>query len=280
MDNLYLEKLHREILCVMDEVDRICTIHKLKYYLIGGTLLGAIRHGGFIPWDDDLDIVMPRADFDKFIDIAQMELNKPFALAWTTTQKDYRRLYAKVENTDTVFFEGVRYRFGYPGIFVDIFPLDITQGYSASLERRKRIVKKLATIKGMKASGENYGYIKNTILRLLPYTVLNCAISCFMKLSNHKDGKWYTNFGSQYSVKKQTILIEAYGEGKKIAFEDRAYCAPSQPEVILKSIFGDSYLQLPPEEKRRTHLPQCVKFSNGEEIKFEIKGENYRGDFE
>lgn len=72
MDNnkeTYLRKLHSDILVVMDEIDRLCTKYHLRYYLIGGTLLGAIRHQGFIPWDDDLDIVMPRDDYEKFIQL-------------------------------------------------------------------------------------------------------------------------------------------------------------------------------------------------------------------
>ena len=69
MVNEYLNKLHDDIISIMDEIDNICRKNTLYYYLICGSLLGAIRHKGFIPWDDDLDIVMPREDFDKFISI-------------------------------------------------------------------------------------------------------------------------------------------------------------------------------------------------------------------
>ena len=67
--NEYIKRIHEEILKVMDEIDRICRDQGLQYYLIGGTLLGAVRHGGFIPWDDDLDIAMPREDYETFLAI-------------------------------------------------------------------------------------------------------------------------------------------------------------------------------------------------------------------
>ena len=75
MADKYLEKLHREILAIMDYVDNICKENGIKYYLVGGSLLGAIRHKGFIPWDDDLDIAMPRADLERFIKL----FNKKYA---------------------------------------------------------------------------------------------------------------------------------------------------------------------------------------------------------
>ena len=78
MDNQeYLSKLHSEILIIMDEIHRVCVENGLKYYLVGGSLLGAVRHKGFIPWDDDIDIGMPRADLEKFCRLAEEKLSAP-----------------------------------------------------------------------------------------------------------------------------------------------------------------------------------------------------------
>ncbi len=280
MEENYLERLHSEILLVMDAVDELCTKHKIKYYMIGGTLLGAVRHKGFIPWDDDFDIIMPRDDFDKFVKIASVELKEPFKLAWITTNDEYRHLYAKVENSNTVFFEDIKYGSGYPGIFVDIFPLDTTNGYSKKIEQRKKWIKKLATMMGMKVYRGKYGFLRDAILSCMSTRFLNASATGLMKLSNTKNGEWYTNFGSQYSAKKQTIKKEYYGEGMRIPFEDRRYYAPTHSESILKSVFGENYMSLPPKEKRRTHLPQYVKFSDGTELRFEGERSFYKGDFE
>jgi lipopolysaccharide cholinephosphotransferase len=129
----YLVKLHQDILKIMDEVERICTKFHLCYYLMGGSCLGAIRHNGFIPWDDDLDIVMPRADFDRFIALLSDDNNKcekdrvlgdGFFLRWISTEKSYNLPYAKVCLKGTKFQEINGLAAKSAGIFVDVFPLD------------------------------------------------------------------------------------------------------------------------------------------------------------
>ena len=87
-----LKKLHETEIEILDAIVEICDLHQLKYYLIGGTLLGAIRHCGFIPWDDDLDIAMPRRDYNRFLKIAKKELNSKFFLQTCTTDKNYGRI--------------------------------------------------------------------------------------------------------------------------------------------------------------------------------------------
>lgn len=143
----YLSRIHSEILTVMDEVVRVCKKNNLRYYLIGGTLLGAVRHGGFIPWDDDLDIAMPRDDFETFIKIAPQELRYPFELQWTTTNKEYWLQFAKVCNTNTLFDERSYHKCNRSfGVFVDIFALDRTVGFSEELVCRKNKIVRLMTM--------------------------------------------------------------------------------------------------------------------------------------
>ena len=264
----YLKKIHNEILLIMDEVDRICTEHNLQYYMMGGTLLGAVRHGGFIPWDDDLDISMPRDDFERFVDICKSELQQNFRLSWITTNCQYRHLYAKVENVNTTFYERVKYKCGYPGIFVDVFPLDETNGYSPDLDKRKKVIRKLSTMMGMKVTPGKNKRIKRCIVKLIPTHLLNRIAVKFMTGDNGKKAEFFTNWSSLYSARKETIPKNCYGQGVRIPFEGRFYTAPVDYTVILTSIFGDDYMELPPEEKRRGHSPQYVKFSDGTEVHF------------
>ena len=264
----YLDKVHGEILNVMDVIDEICKKHHITYYLISGTLLGAIRHKGFIPWDDDLDIAMPRQDFTEFIKICKTELPEGYSLRWITEQDDYWRLYAKVSNDNTLFIEQSAKR--QCGIFVDIFPLDDCNGYSSFLEFRKRIVVKLATMISGKRSPESFNGIKKVIVKKMSYQKLFGIANRFMTCTNGKTKKYYTNFSYQYPIKRRTNLKEYFGKGKYIDFEDRQYLAPDNCEEVLKKIFGENYMQLPPENKRKTHYPRYVKFSDGEEVSFEI----------
>ena len=112
---------------ILHEIIRICEEYGLKYCAIGGTLLGAVRHGGYIPWDDDLDIAMPRTDYNKFCNIASKELCSPFFLQTEETDPGYLLRHAKVRNSNTtgilVAHKNKNYSFN-QGIFVDVFPLD------------------------------------------------------------------------------------------------------------------------------------------------------------
>ena len=264
---LYLKKIHEEILTVMDVVDHLCRKNNIHYFLISGTLLGAIRHGGFIPWDDDLDIVMPRNDFNRFLELCGEQLPEGFELNWITTDPHYWRIYAKVSNKQTTFLEQSAQR--KCGIFVDIFPIDDTDGYGRIVELRKQIIKKLVVIISGKRNPESFGGLKKLIVKRLSYKTLFKITTALMTMTNGNKRKCYSNFGSQYPIKRRTIIKEALGEGRDIQFENRTYIAPNDPDAVLKKIFGDNYLALPPLEKRKTHYPAYVRFSDGTEAFFE-----------
>ena len=95
MDKKILCRLHEEMFIIYKEIARICDKHNLKYFVVGGTLLGAVVHKGYIPWDDDLDIAMPRDDYDKFINVFSKELDERFYLHHTTTDPNYWLPFAK-----------------------------------------------------------------------------------------------------------------------------------------------------------------------------------------
>lgn len=112
---------------ILMEITRVCKKYGIKYFAIGGTLLGAARHRGYIPWDDDLDIAMPREDYDKFCQIAPKEFKHPYFMQTEATDPGYLLRHAKVRNSETTAILNVqrehKFRFN-QGIFVDIFPLD------------------------------------------------------------------------------------------------------------------------------------------------------------
>ena len=102
MENRYLKKLHSEILMIMDFVDDVCKKNEIKYYLVGGSLLGAVRHNGFIPWDDDLDIAMPRSDAERFIDVMNTQYtNCDYRVGSKYTDESYQFGFIKVFKKNT-----------------------------------------------------------------------------------------------------------------------------------------------------------------------------------
>lgn len=261
----YLQKLHGEILIIMDEIDRICKKNGLRYYLIGGTLLGAIRHGGFIPWDDDLDIVMPREDLDKLIKISKEELDPEFKLEWYGSNEGYYQYFPKISKRGTLFVqEGIK-ESKQSGIFVDIFPLDLAPAYTPWLDKEKHtIIKYSEILTSWNCNRKGLGYKLFRVIRLFtPKRIFLWLISKELNRIKSKGQTHYANFGSQYKIQKQTMPVEWFGEGTKMQFEDRSYICPSKYEQVLNSIFGPTYMELPPIEKRRTHYPDKVVFSDG-----------------
>lgn len=125
-DGSLLRQMQERMLHVYEAIDAICQRHGIPYWLSGGSMLGAVRHQGFIPWDDDLDIEMLRPDFEKLMKLLPEELPADMALQWHTTDPNYFFLYAKVRDRRSQLFE----RNGYDrvwkehGIYVDIFPLE------------------------------------------------------------------------------------------------------------------------------------------------------------
>lgn len=120
-----LKKLQKVEVEIVSEVIRICNKFNLDYFTVGGTTLGAIRHNGFIPWDDDIDIGLIRTDYDKFIKVAPNELRKEFVLQHYETEKATPTYHAKVMKKGTIFLEGYARNIDIEhGIFVDIMPFD------------------------------------------------------------------------------------------------------------------------------------------------------------
>ena len=112
---------------LLDRLQKVCIRHKLKYYACGGTMLGAVRHKGFIPWDDDIDIMMPREDYDRFCEIAPQEFHEPYFFQTEATDPGYLLRHAKIRNSNTAAIQHAlsRYQCSFnQGIFIDIFPLD------------------------------------------------------------------------------------------------------------------------------------------------------------
>ena len=120
-----LSKLHEFNIQALDEVVRICDKYNITYYLLGGTLLGAVRHKGFIPWDDDLDIGMPRQDLIKFESVLKSELGDRFFYQSMDSEKEYDHYFSKIRINNTLLIEANdAVNSKHQGIFIDIFPLD------------------------------------------------------------------------------------------------------------------------------------------------------------
>lgn len=118
-----IRPLQLRILEMLLSLDKVCKEHNLRYYLLAGTMLGAVRHKGFIPWDDDLDIGMPRADYDLLMANAKEWLPTPYEAVCTENDKDYPLPFAKIQDSSTTLIERMHLKY-LGGVYMDVFPLD------------------------------------------------------------------------------------------------------------------------------------------------------------
>lgn len=264
-----LKKLHEEMLQLLIEVDKICKKNNIPYFLAGGTLLGAIRHKGFIPWDDDIDIHMFRKDYEQFCEICKKELNKDrYFLQNQCTDEHYNWVYGKLRLKNTSFVRaGQEHIKQEDGIFIDICPIDnLTSG-----EFRQRLTtlickmcrKLLWAQVGKKNAGTVYSRLLFKVLSLIPRTLTITIFNYFSSIYNKKE----TSFLVCHNVAGHIYKREWYDETILVEFEGLKFQAPKGYDDILSSMYGE-YMKLPPIEKRKGHIyASYIKFLDGAELK-------------
>lgn len=266
MDQSVLRKIQLTELEILNEVVRICDEHSLTYFLVEGTLLGAIRHHGFIPWDDDLDIGMPRKDYEAFIKFAAKELDSRFVLQWQNTEENYWLPFIKIRMKNTVYdLDSAPKGLAEYGFFLDIFPLDQCTGLNRIGEKWKgHILLKLAHVShtlSFQWSSKRKRMIQSAckIFHITKRKLLNL----YDNIAHKQKGNFIVNRGSYYGYQKQTVPIDWYFPPRKEYFEGQLLNVPNCAEKILTQIYGD-YMQLPPEEERTPrHAGLKIRFEDG-----------------
>lgn len=264
MDEKVMAELRKVEVEVLKEIHRICTENDLKYYLCGGTLLGAVRHKGFIPWDDDIDIVMPRCDYNKFILLCiNGELNDKYLLQNTDTEPQYHLPFTKIRKKNTLFDEiGVKKLKIHKGIFVDVFPLDYSKKNAGFIFKFKdKIIKNLIHVVSMRQLGSK---AVSGICNVLYVITKPLSVHKIIKISDfvsscNKRGKYYVDYASYIECSRETAPVDYYGEPIWLEFEGEKFPAPKQYDFILRNLYGD-YMKLPPEDERENHNAATVLF--------------------
>lgn len=247
------------MLKILKEVHRVCVENNIKYFLHFGTLIGAVRHNGFIPWDDDLDIGMLYSEFEKFCEIAREKLGDDFVLQTNRNDSGFPYYFARVILKDTVFAElnAVKSKRKYNGVWVDVYPLEKVPENSELQQKffdKCRMLDYFVRCKHKVISqdkNDKNSFVKKLIVLLVPKFILTtCRNRLFKKYRNLKNdflisGLWNRSVQLPLSESCYTDLMLH-------KFENTEVYIPRNYDIVLKRFFGD-YMKLPPESERNAH---------------------------
>lgn len=249
-----IRPLQLHILDILLAIDKVCREHGLRYYLAAGTLLGAVRHQGFIPWDDDVDIAMPRKDYDLLMQHCKEWLPQPYEGLFAENDPDYPGNFAKVIDSSTTLIERAHHAY-IGGVYVDVFPIDgmtsnklMQRLHFAQYSFYKKIIYLICR------DPYKHGHGPSSWLPLLCRKFFTLKEAQAQLLSIQR----------KYSDRERELLVDhdfgmkgimaktIYGTPTKIMFEGHPLYGVEQADKYLSLLYGD-YMTIPPGEKQRQH---------------------------
>lgn len=265
--DITLRKVQGVELEILDIVHKVCVENQLKYSLAYGTLIGAVRHHGFIPWDDDIDICMPREDYEKFLKIWPKYKFEDYILQNIETDEDFTQNFTKIRKNHTTFLQPKEENYKYhKGIFIDIFPGDRVP--ASKIKQRTQFlniaINLLYSRKFKSGSQSKMISIVENILFLAPKSFQKNL----RKISKRHIGKYNTDHTLQYVFANTINAAQIYypydifENLQLITFEEKKFYVYRNYDECLRMEYGD-YMELPPESERVwKHAPILVNFSN------------------
>ena len=275
-----LKKLQKIELGILVDFDKLCKYNKLDYFLVGGSAIGVVRHKGFIPWDDDIDVAMPREDYEKFLKIAKKEYSDKYTVINNDTNPKFPLMNTRWGLNGTEYkTEDLKDIPGEFGIFLDIFPQDNIPDDEKKMKKQGTIAwiyGKLLVLSGVKRPVLYYYGVKAKILRTIFFIahyilkVLHLKSRHFYKRA-YKYSTMFNNtetkrFGYAFDPHRFTSVMtksDVYPL-KTMKFEGLEVNVPGKIERYLERRYGRDYMTLPPKEKRHTHPPYSLKFNDEE----------------
>lgn len=271
-----LRRLQLTELEILKDIDRVCRAYDITYFLDSGTLLGAVRHGGFIPWDDDIDLGMPRDDYERFLVIAPEALGDRYRVTTPRIDAHQAAQFAKVMLADTRFVTEETEEAGFAqGIFVDVFPYDAVCSNAKAAKRQRRgcvLWQSVSYLYHSKHIVVPHG--GGNVIRAIEHAA--CCIA-------HGLAKLF--FSPDYISRKfdaaacmahedehaETVMVSSYAAVDpyprsvmlpvgEVSFEGYSFPAPADPEKYLLMLYGPTWNELPPENQRRNHAPKELDF--------------------
>lgn len=255
---------------ILDVIHQVCTEHDLRYSLAYGTLIGAVRHKGFIPWDDDIDLMMPREDYEKLIAVWNQSAPKGYILQNTRTDSDFTQNFTKIRKDHTTFLqdEAERTKHYHKGIFVDIFPGDRVP--SGKIGQKIQYI--ACAVNLLYSRGHTSG--SGGVIGVTEKILLNASKEKYVTRREYAEKKircWNEDESLQYvfpntiGCSRKFYPANLFENMKTIEFNGKQYMCVADADTILSIEYGD-YMQLPPEEERVwKHHPFLIDFEHNYE---------------
>lgn len=270
-----IEKVWNVELEILDVIHQVCMAHNLRYSLAYGTLLGAVRHGDFIPWDDDIDIIMPREDYEKLLSLWADVAPSEYLLQNNRTNPDFTQNFSKIRKNHTAFVQDEEeiVKNYHKGIFVDIFPGDrVASGMISKAIQFFACAVNLLYSRGHTSAHHGIIHLIEKILLATDFSKYiqrrETAERWIRKWNSHRHNPYL--FANTLPCSRKYYPADLFDNLQLIEFSGRSYWAVKDSHTALGIEYGD-YMQLPPEEERVwKHHPIIIDFEhNYEEIENE-----------
>jgi len=254
MNDIELKQLHGKILEIAEYFDNFCKENGIVYYLMGGTALGAMRHGGFIPWDDDFDVFMDSKNYNRLLEIVDNKLDKKRFYFQREDTEEWGLYFSKIRMNGTTFIEkDLKDIDMHHGIYIDIMCLNSTSEsklirYIQYFSARVLNTRVLAT-RGYETNSK----IKKLFLSIAKYTITDSIQKILLKIVrglNSRDTKFIGHFFGRAPFKKTSFPIKYLGKQRYVKFEHLNLPVAQNVEEYLKVRYGDRYMELPSEEEK------------------------------
>ena len=255
-----MNEIQKVIFDMFLEFKSVCEKLNLKWYLINGSALGAVKYGGFIPWDDDMDVGLPRKDYEIFIKEAQKLLPEYIFVQNAMSDKNFPHVYTKLRNSNTTFIEcGVKRLDMNHGIYLDVFPLDY---FPDDLGEQKKIMRKekllyWKTVCVFDDKSKLKIRLRNNFFKFLGYDKrTDKTIAKIHKLiSGYEKSDYICNYSDRMPAKR-VMPKEYYGDGKIVLFEEIEVFVPWLADEYLTFKYGDWRKELPKENQKSHHISE------------------------
>lgn len=267
-----VRKVQNVQLQILKDFMLFCKEHQLRYFMSGGSLIGVMRHKGFIPWDDDIDVVMPRKDYNKFVKL-QDEYPNDYFIVNHNTDKNWQFNFSQFVDGQSEIIVRMNENPRKCKIWIDVFPLDgLPNNALLRWFHIKRIMmyRYLIQIPNIRTQVDTHKvgrpFYEKCVIKLLHYIPLGRLVkvdSVLKKMQecleryDYDGSNFVGNMLGKYR-EREVVPYDYFGQGKVLDFENIKACCPSEPDLLLKHLYGE-YMQLPPEKDRVSHDIEIVK---------------------